>query len=233
MGTFNAPKNFDSGRDFIPAGPRCFGSPVRPLPASDSPSDCPAKATCSCTVTILHFTPGWDNSRTVPETPQLASRYPSTLGQLRQYTTFSHPSPSAFQLHFFASPFRHNFAHTRLTTPPPPPRISLCQGALSRPAASFPAFLRRAPFIHFKELVHEAYSHAAFLRFRLGAHFVRTERSRPGRRLRRLFSLLPNLFLFRRRRRSLWFSFVQTHSTRRRSQLLLHHSLYGRLHRYH
>src|SRR5712671_510849 len=108
MGTVQRSKFLRFRRDFTPAGPRCFGFVLRPLPALDSPSDCPAKADGSCTVTILHFTPGRDNSRTVPRTPQLAIRYASTLTPLRQYPTFSW-LPGAFsasQLTSFASPLR-------------------------------------------------------------------------------------------------------------------------------
>src|SRR5438552_19174466 len=103
-GPFYAPNSLRFRRDFTPAGPRCFGFALRPLPALDSPSDCPAKADGSCTVTILHFTPGRDNSRTVPRTPQPAIRYPSTLTPLRQYPTLflarSHPQ-TGFPSHVF------------------------------------------------------------------------------------------------------------------------------------
>jgi len=105
-GPFNAPNSLRFRKDFTPAGPRCFGFVLRSLPALDSPSDCPAKADGSCTVTILHFTPGRDNSRTVPRTPQLASRYASTLTPLRQYPTFSwllgaFPPPKRASHHVF------------------------------------------------------------------------------------------------------------------------------------
>src|SRR5215475_7393999 len=55
--------------------------------------DLPCRVDALCTVTILFICPGRDNSRTVPETPQLATTYPSTLGQASQYSIFPNLRP--------------------------------------------------------------------------------------------------------------------------------------------
>ena len=146
-GPFYAPNSLKFRRDFIPAGPRCCGFVLRPLPALDSPSDCPAKAVGSCTVTILHFTPRRDNSRTVPRTPQLAIRYPSTLAALRQYTTFSwrvsasQTGLPAYVFRFFLSllPFAPTSPHLA-TTSSALPRISFVKAKHAYPpTACLPA----------------------------------------------------------------------------------------------
>ena len=143
-GPFYAPNSLRFRRDFTPAGPRCFGFVLRPLPALDSPSDCPAKADGSCTVTILHFTPGRDNSRTVPRTPQLAIRYPSTLTPLRQYPTLflarSHPPnrlPISCLLLLPFAPTSPQPRPNRVTTFSTLPRISFAKAKHTYPPTAY------------------------------------------------------------------------------------------------